>query len=657
MKIKNSAGKAFDLKPGTSLEFTRLNPFFNEIGEQSIPIDLPASANNLIIAGYPNSLAHASKQAFVTDAMIEEGVFALRARQAILSAKSRDVISTSFYANEGAFNEKTKDVQLSTIFADKKIEFASVDAAVTFVRNLMITPDSRFACFPVRIKTGVLNRLGDVNADTYYNLYNAIGRTETVDEKTVTVSPGFYITPFIKANHLLAEMFAYFGYTVESNFFTTTAPFTEMVFLNNNIDTIVKGRILYSQIVPDVQVSSILDFYRKKFCCEFIPNESEKTIKIVLLNEVLSESTTTDMTPNLVGNYTVNMPEFKQIKLTAEKLEATDPTTSATRKSFTDTALNEEYESIQAIVKKYPFARLDPQIGEIYRIGFLGYTEYRQRIGSLNCNYFAGGTLEVEEKEAPDKIFDVYHTQAAGGTIPAPELIMPYIVDSRSLNSTIVYDGDTSSSSETEVSELPIMVCFCHHNGARKYDIGTIYNYDQAGNRVWDYTLCYNGSDGLFEKFWRKYDEIIRNSFFRVDADMLLTDVQKMSLSSYKKIIIDGQELLPDSIKYSPGINRPEECSFLTCRLYSPIETAPLESSLFNPVYKWEAFYEETLPGHSYMSYVTIPPVVYYDDPTEAQFTAGGRYYEQSYDVKYDDNPSGDPYLGTINVWLEAVLA
>jgi len=657
MKIKNSTGESFDITPGTSLEFTRLNPFFNEIGEQSIPIDLPASANNLIIAGYPNSLAHASKQAFVTDAMIEEGVFALRARQAILSAKSRDVISTSFYANEGAFNEKTKDVQLSTIFADKKIEFASVDAAVTFVRNLMITPDSRFACFPVRIETGVLNRLGDVNADTYYNLYNAIGRTETVDEKTVTVSPGFYITPFIKANHLLSEMFAYFGYTVESNFFTTTAPFTEMVFLNNNIDTIVKGRILYSQIVPDVQVSSILDFFRKKFCCEFIPNESEKTIKIVLLNDVLSESTTTDLTPNLVGNYTVNMPEFKQIKLTAEKLEATDPTTSATRKSFTDTVLNEEYESIQAIVKKYPFARLDPKIGEIYRIGFLGYTEYRQRIGSLNCNYFAGGTLEVEEKEAPDKIFDVYHTQAAGGTIPAPELIMPYIVDSRSLNSTIVYDGDTSSSSETEVSELPIMVCFCHHNGARKYDIGTIYNYDQAGNRVWDYTLCYNGADGLFEKFWRKYDDIIRNSFFRVDADMLLTEVQKMSLSSYKKIIIDGQELLPDSIKYSPGINRPEECSFLTCRLYSPIETATLESSRFNPVYKWEAFYEETLPGHSYMSYVTIPPVVYYDDPTEAQFTAGGRYYEQSFDVKYDDNPSGDPYSGTINVWLEAVLA
>ena len=47
MKIMNTkAGEAYQLSPGTQLEIERPNLFFNEWGEQSLPVDLPDTDRN-----------------------------------------------------------------------------------------------------------------------------------------------------------------------------------------------------------------------------------------------------------------------------------------------------------------------------------------------------------------------------------------------------------------------------------------------------------------------------------------------------------------------------------------------------------------------------------------------------------------------------------
>ena len=45
MEIVHSSGKLFDLPAGAKLEFTRNNPFFEDLGEQSMPITLPLTLN------------------------------------------------------------------------------------------------------------------------------------------------------------------------------------------------------------------------------------------------------------------------------------------------------------------------------------------------------------------------------------------------------------------------------------------------------------------------------------------------------------------------------------------------------------------------------------------------------------------------------------
>ena len=48
MKIVHSSGKAYQLAPDTQIEIERPNLFFNDYGEQSLPVDLPDTNLNQI---------------------------------------------------------------------------------------------------------------------------------------------------------------------------------------------------------------------------------------------------------------------------------------------------------------------------------------------------------------------------------------------------------------------------------------------------------------------------------------------------------------------------------------------------------------------------------------------------------------------------------
>lgn len=131
MNIIHESGKAYDLGD-IQLTLSRMNPFFNDYGEQSLPVTLPPTDRNRELLIYPDNMAGISKASQRINAMIQHGVFSIPCRQAILSANRKAGIETSFYLNTGAFYEKIKDVPLSTVFEDKVIKFASVNEAISF---------------------------------------------------------------------------------------------------------------------------------------------------------------------------------------------------------------------------------------------------------------------------------------------------------------------------------------------------------------------------------------------------------------------------------------------------------------------------------------------------------------------------------------------
>lgn len=178
------------------------------------------------------------------------------------------------------------------------------------------------------------------------------------------------------------------------------------------------------------------------------------------------------------------------------------------------------------------------------------------------------------------------------------------------------------------------------------YSAGTCTNYTCDREKFADYSLLYNGPDGIFEKFYRTYDNLLRNSMHPVKGDILLSDHQKMNIPSHRKVILDGQELFIDKLKYYiGGENEPIESSFYTTRLYEPVEIALSEAKhfpLLDDAYCWsidrntydisEAEYNaETVKLEGSRGGFDKLPAIYPPLPTKEQVAAGGYYYERSF--------------------------
>lgn len=675
MKIIHPSGESYDIDPETNLEMSRTNPFFNEYGEQSLPVTLPPTARNRRLSGFADDPASVTKHNNRVDAVIQEGIFNIKSRQAILSANRKEGIKTTFYLNEGAFFERLKDIQLSEIFKNVVLTFPSIDSALHYVHVLMSISDRRLACFPIMADNQDGNGYVYINKIDHsreyngcYRFYNDTTRIETVGENKITVPPGYYISPFIRVKYLLKEIFSYIGYTLlDDTLLTRDEPFSSMVLLNNNIDTIVRNEIRFSQLVPDCMASTILNLFRNKFCCEFIPDETNRTVSLVVFDSVLEAKPEKDLTSLTVSDFEINYPSgFRQLKLSAEKIEARGEEKSLVRIRGTEMKYNnDQFDSLKDILNKYPDAELDKVDGRLFRIGFRGVVKIIEYLGSMNCNYYAGGTLDAEEKKSPDIFIEMRYSPERKdeyGNIH-PWFIYPYVRTTRALNSSILINGATGNTgsekqidkSKTEDGLKPIL-CFISHDVARKCDIGTIYNYDYNGVKLWNYTLSYNGEDGLYEKFWRKYDMLLRNSFVDVSVEQLLPEADKLSLSSYKKVIIKNQEYLPNVIKYIPGKHIPTECTYLTTKLYEPISEAMAEAARIKPSeYYWAVESSLSRPDMLFADLKEQPAIAYYPQPTKEQYDKGDKYYWKAFPaLLYKNLSMKDPVDGYLYVWVVA---
>ncbi len=667
MKITHPSGQAYDLPPGFTLELNRTNPFFHETGEQSMPCSLPASARNVDLLGHPSNIANSKKVNTRLDVTIEAGPFFINARQAILSARRNQPIETSFYLNEGAFYEKVENLTLHDVFREKSVDFGNVTAAINFMQQLLTQHDERFTCFSVITTERELNALlyGDSPA-----FRNATDRTEEIDGKSIFVPKGMFITPFVKVRHVLNEVVTYLGYTLGESFLDDE-PFRDMVFLNNNADTIMNGRIDYVDVVPGLTVSDFFNVIRK-FNCEIIPDELNKVLKVVSFNDVLDSTPKSDLSRKLAGDLLVSYPEsFKQLKLTSNTLNIPEGA-----KTFGDyqLAVNAKMgvNDLNDLLVRFPTAQLSSKHGYIYRMGYRGEFGFYEKLGSLHCNYRSMDPLPEEEKSFPDHLVEVWVGTGQYSNFP-----YPYVGNTRYLRTALMIDGsEEAKTAEASGNEsLPAMLCFYFHDVQRKYNVGTIHNKNLSGTKLWDFTLAYNGEDGIYEKFWRQYDDLLRNALLEIRGEVILDETDKMTMSSYQPITIDAQKLLPSELKYVPGEKMPMECAFLTTKLQSPISSAENQHNMIAHPFKWERKSQRNFtitnpaPGarYPYVKYKTAPETCYPPVPTQAQYDAGGRYNETQYEVEYGTiahpdsenveetfEKQGD---GVITAWLEVVLA
>lgn len=604
MRIIHANGQELRIAPDTVLEMERANPFFNDYGEQSLPVTLPDCEQNRQALGFPDDTGSTRKVESRADASIQEGIFNLRCRMAILSAGGGNGISTSFYLNEGSFYERIEDKRLPDLFKDQTIQFGSVSAAIEFCQGLAGGSDERFAIFPLYVmnqETGsicVVNKLDNTLVNGKFKLWNATARNEVVNDAQVSVPAGFYISPQIRALYVLRIAFGQLGYTIDTGFLGETEPFRSMVLLNTNMDTLVGGEIKLEQLVPDCTLSELMDTFRGKFCCEFIPDETTRTVRITLFNELFGDDRTPrDLTNRVMGKPTIDhSAAYKQLRLSCEKGQVVTCERTEENNVYTYTyslsAADYLSKAICEIRQGRKSLYLDRVSGRIYP-----KDDPQNTVGSLSCDYFAGEDgLETEEVSSPDTVPSIYLKNTitgSGGSYSYEVYLGPVAGEGRFLNSRIIYDSSSEKPTNTDdaqsATELPIMLCGVSSDIYSTHDQGTIYNYCYVGERtgvrkLWDYSLAYNGEDGLFEKFWRRYDLLLRNSLRPVTYRMLLTEADKLTLAAHELVVIDGQRLLPNVLRYTVGRRVITECDFLTTRQLAPTTAPPPPTRFYDQV-------------------------------------------------------------------------
>ena len=661
MKITNlKSGIPYQLKPGTQLEVERTNPFFNEYGEQTLPLEIPDTDQNRVALGYPDQLCSNKKQADIS-ALIEDGDYYAICKQAILSAQRKGNISTSFYINQGSFYSSLQKTDLKTIFEGEVIPgISTVEEGIDFCRALRYNKNDHFAIFPILIKDDsgeagegdltkykYINRWGHwltdkkelfmdgTNTAKENDFYNAEPRTEIIDDIEISLSAGYYISPFIRAYYVLQRIFQYFGYTLLDNFFSRTDPFNKMVFVNNVADVLVNGSILISQLVPDVKCNDIINLFRHKFCCEFIADEVAKTVSIELFSDIVASSPEVDLTKCLVGNYTVEYPEtYKQLKLTS--------------KFETEHEVTENFESLSMFLSKYPQAYFRKSEGVFIKKGFKGFYNDDLKLTESSTSYYAGGSYETHEIEIEECIPD-FRISSYGFYSFVKFL---YIGNYQMMNSKLVKKTqDKEDVTPADNYLLYPMLAFPYIDTFGDA-AGTVTNYERSWiseKRIFDYSLCYYGEDGIFEKFYRPLDTLLRNSLHTVRADLLLSKTDKRLLPAHKKYTLCNQEVFINKLSFLiGGESEPKESELLTLKLYEPITQSPHLSDI---MVNWEMKYywvggidytpitEEEYNSSSYPKKPEITDVSKYRSPMETLYppppTAEDIGKDKCHEIKY----------------------
>lgn len=641
MRITNlEKGEAYQLSEGAKMEIERTNPFFNDYGEQSIPLDLPASEHNRRLLGYPDIFGRTDKMA-KTKASIQDGEYFAQCQQFVLSAQHKGSISTTFYINDGSFYARIQNIKLRDVFADDIITFSGSDIptrvknGIAFCKNLRSGTDERFAIFPVLltddsgIDSGynykILNAFGKQVTQRMYlrseagwgghygstppphedvslflpdsmadgsDFYNAQERVEYVNEIAISLAAGYYISPFVRTSYVLKKLFKHFGYTLKENFFTKTEPFNNMVLLNNVIDVLVNGQLKVADLLPDVTVSDFLSVFRKKFCCEFTSDEGAMTADVIFLRDVVASKPVADLTQCLTAEPTIqykSAKDFKRVILSS--------------KNTLDTDAEDSYDDIKSLLSNNPGAYLDYYTGAFYKTGFSGNYGTKTKVAEASMAYNTGEDTDEQKIEVPDCMPEfrtlLYHGEIDGNGYDYTMGQWLYVGDYTTLNSKLTMTGDDEQDTEEDSGKALPMLAFAYMSGTKP--AGTISAYDlqsTAKPRIFDYALYYYGEDGIFEKFYRDCDTLYRNSLQQIKMKLLLSQSQKQNLAAYAKVVVRGTAFFFNKLKFSlGGKDEPIESEMLTIALTDPVAESKHITDMLPTMtakYKWVGKIQET---------------------------------------------------------------
>lgn len=111
--------------------------------------------------------------------------------------------------------------------------------------------------------------------------------------------------------------------------------------------------------------------------------------------------------------------------------------------------------------------------------------------------------------------------------------------------------------------------------------------------REYDISLIFVGKYGLFNHFWREYDAVLRHANHVIENEIHLSTQQCMNLDFSSPILLDGQRMLPDSVRYTLPKHQtsPATVKLRTIKLLKPYDLDKEQNvPIVDQLYTWKLF-------------------------------------------------------------------
>lgn len=582
MKLVTLNGE-LDLPEDFSFEIELNNPFLSDEGDASVPATIPATPNNLKVLDNIHRVDRANRFVKSVPATLMAGTIQKHGQLIIDTLNMKNGISVSLAVENSDLYSQYKGKSLKEIFSSKVRDDWNQD--ISALANYLIDvyfnrKFDDFAIFPVAVAPYEENdaKIYQFNNEREGNSLLWRARTVREGDLTMSVTDGYGLSPFLYLYKMIDLLFQEMGYYVIYNCLDKD-PYRDIVLLNNCSDTIVKGVINYSDLVPSCTLSEFIDFLFNKFGIHVRVDSTSRRVSVVTLQELFDSAPTMDITTKVVEELGITIEDSSRVVLSSvTSIDGTVPAAETfdiliDKYGYYIEVTETQFDSIvNNNAPKYSDCLIMRQeTGQFY--------ELRRKIGNdkiipkfIGTNYFKydrSNTVNQENHSSPD--------------------VMPAIIYDKT---PFMYIGErlhynTSYQNTEDTSDQSIMIAWktIVVSGSLSLTFGTTQKYFD-GRKIKDFSLT---AYDMYEYFWSKYNNLLRNGKVSLRGTVLYDVCDLSSLDMTKIKIYRGQKILPLKTVFEVSDKlRNRESEFILVKEYLDSVKDNMIVPETKQKYKWE---------------------------------------------------------------------
>ena len=602
MKLITQNGE-LDLPKDFSMKLEKHNPILSKEGDAIVPTTLPASSHNLALLDHLERIDRANKPINKKEAILTVGPIQKHGHLLIDTLKMHDGIDASFACDNGDLYTQYKEKTIKEIFKSYNngdgyvvnvppVGTPTPNLAFQYLQSVYEgTIITDFMIFPVAVSPYEENKVTvyqiNNDIDTHGNLI--YGQREVHEGNIVmTVPMGYGISPFIRLYKMIDIMFSILGYTVTDNCFAKL-DLKDLCLVNNCADTMVRlVKLDYADLVPSCTLSDFLEWINNKFHAQVFINSEAKTVKVVMMEDILAGKPDLDITNMLEDDFTMQLTPSKRVVITPK---VTMDGTEAASDDFD--ALVKKYGNYYVAVTELEWAGLQVgspindhahdclvlrrSTGEFYALDRDLNDNYKTKpvyIGSNIMKYDRNNSDDVEEFEQDDLIPELLCSGTA---------VTPYIGE------RIHFHTSYNSQEETAKQEIILVRGVINSIPYGYKTSGTTQAYFPNMEST-QLTIPFGlMPHDMYDYFWKRYNELIRNHAPHVKGRVALSEARLLNFDMATFKICKQQNLLPISVEanISQRIS-PADAEFLLIQNYADKATdTPITPIVQSPL-KWD---------------------------------------------------------------------